>query len=77
MSVQPLFLSYSEPSKEIGTLLWSGIFFCGGGDYDESFKYCRSQYVRKQNNDSHLFSPEKKKHSIQVLDLAILIHGWI
>lgn len=33
LSIQPLFLSYSEPSKEIGTLLWSGVlFFFWGGE---------------------------------------------
>lgn len=59
------------------TMEW---YFLGGwrrgAAYDESFKYCRSRCVRKQNNDNHWFSPGKKDR-IQVLDLALLISGWI
>lgn len=72
MSVQLLFLSYSQPSKEIGTLLWSGIF--GGLKGVDGTMMSLLNTVEVTVLENKMMTAIGFLH---VLGLALLISGWI
>lgn len=72
MSVQLLFLSYSQPSKEIGTLLWSGIFWGVGGEEGTMMRLLNTVEVTVLENKIMTAIG-----FLQVLELALLMSGWI
>lgn len=72
MSVQLLFLSYSQPSKEVVTLLWSGIF--GGVGEEEGTMTSLLNTVEVTVLENKIMTAIG---FLQVLELALLISGWI